>query len=218
MALLVLPPLLLLLLAASLPHQVAAASGSGSGSGSGSSATVGQTQWPPADAASPRSRPEGELGPEVAPAPSRAAAGLDGWLSGLIKRHLLEREAHSSQEHERAQAAAAELAKVYRVLSFAGRLAHKLEPTGASEAEQLGALSLARSSSQQSAGGAKAVSLSAAAISGLASSLRQPTSAKLVARLAKKTDWNALFVKLAKVFLQYFLDLILNDMFGTTGE
>lgn len=40
----------------------------------------------------------------------------------------------------------------------------------------------------------------------------------IVNRLAKKTDWNALFVKLAKVFLQYFLDLILNDMFGTTGE
>lgn len=47
---------------------------------------------------------------------------------------------------------------------------------------------------------------------------RRQGSNLLVGRLAKKTDWNALFVKLAKVFLQYFLDLMLNDMFGTTGE
>ena len=53
---------------------------------------------------------------------------------------------------------------------------------------------------------------------GLVASLRQRSGNLLVGRLAKKTDWNALFVKLAKVFLQYFLDLILNDMFGTTGE
>ncbi|KAG9509173.1 Calcium-activated chloride channel regulator 3A-1, partial [Fragariocoptes setiger] len=39
-----------------------------------------------------------------------------------------------------------------------------------------------------------------------------------VSRLLRKADWNTLFVKLAKVFLQYFLDLILNDMFGTTGS
>jgi len=39
----------------------------------------------------------------------------------------------------------------------------------------------------------------------------------VIGRLVKKTDWNTLFVKLAKVFLQYFLDLILNDVFGTTG-
>ncbi|KAG9509342.1 hypothetical protein GZH46_02144, partial [Fragariocoptes setiger] len=33
-------------------------------------------------------------------------------------------------------------------------------------------------------------------------------------RILKKADWNALFVELSKVFLRYFLDLVLNDMLG----
>lgn len=51
-----------------------------------------------------------------------------------------------------------------------------------------------------------------------AKSQSRASNRAVLGRLAKKTDWNALFVKLAKVFLQYFLDLILNDMFGTTGK
>lgn len=51
-----------------------------------------------------------------------------------------------------------------------------------------------------------------------ASSLGGAASSAVFGRLAKKTDWNALFVKLAKVFVQYFVDLILSEAFGTTGE
>lgn len=47
---------------------------------------------------------------------------------------------------------------------------------------------------------------------------RRSSSKYAFLRLASKTDWNALFVKLAKVFVQYFLDLILNDLFGTAGK
>lgn len=52
----------------------------------------------------------------------------------------------------------------------------------------------------------------------LSNSLRKLGSRLVVGRLIKKADWKGLFVKLVKVFMQYFLDLILNDMFGTTGE
>lgn len=52
----------------------------------------------------------------------------------------------------------------------------------------------------------------------LGDSLRKLGGRLLVARLAKKADWKALFVKLVKVFMQYFLDLVLSDMFGTTGK
>lgn len=49
-------------------------------------------------------------------------------------------------------------------------------------------------------------------------SARAAASKLAISKLMRKADWNSLAVKLAKVFVQYFLDLILTEMFGTTGE
>lgn len=52
----------------------------------------------------------------------------------------------------------------------------------------------------------------------LAKRLRELSTTIDLGRLARKADWKGLTVKLLKVFMQYFLDLMLNDMFGTTGK
>lgn len=152
-----------------------------------------------------------------------SADNTDGRLAQFLKTNLLPKEPteNSRAEHKRFEALAGDLAKVYRVLAFTGKVAHKLHnaATQSSSSDQEAAESggsnvvAVRSAQTQSE-----VPLAAAASSGLMETIRRNSGRMLVNRLAKKTDWNALFVKLAKVFLQYFLDLILNDMFGTTGR
>lgn len=98
--------------------------------------------------------------------------------------------------------------KALRMVALSARLAADL--SGRMRAEEEREAERASSSPVERQAG-DAGGRSAGSASALAERLR-------LGRLAKKTDWNALFVKLAKVFLQYFLDLILNDIFGTTGE
>lgn len=153
--------------------------------------------------------------------------GVDKRLANFINVHLLPRSLLTTNSSIEEQALAREFAKVYKVMKFASKLADKLatgsydrqQPTSGRQLNSL-ARSSSSSPSTSTENNAKSNSLLAGAASGgeLIESLRRHGSRLVVGRLAKKTDWNALFVKLAKVFLQYFLDLILNDMFGTTGK
>lgn len=150
-----------------------------------------------------------------------SGSGADGRLAHFIKAHLIPLTENSQSDHKRIEALSDDANKVYRVLMFAGKVAHKLQSVATSAAMSHGDNLVPAESgliAVRSLGGANEVPLRAAATSGLAEAVRRHSGRMLVNRLAKKTDWNALFVKLAKVFLQYFLDLILNDMFGTTGK
>lgn len=142
---------------------------------------------------------------------------LDKWPLdyALIAGNKLrkKRDDADDKERKRTDELGLEVAKVYRVLRVASRVAGNLRggvASGGPQVDQRSAISAEASPRE--------VALATAMAGGLADSLRKLSSRMLVSRLAKKTDWNALFVKLAKVFLQYFLDLILNDMFGTTGK
>lgn len=155
---------------------------------------------------------------EVGQPDAEGSSSADARLARFIETRLVPAEPSERKlaERRRIETLADELGKVFRVLQFAGRLAHRLQGTAqpdAMEAAASGPEPAVRSLSAE-----PEVPLRAALSSGLVETLRRHSGRMLVNRLAKKTDWNALFVKLAKVFLQYFLDLILNDMFGTTGE
>lgn len=157
---------------------------------------------------------------------------LDSRMSLFIRQHLMRPLEPDSTPAAAAVAAtglpakrayrltdsvAGELDKVLRVLAITAKLSHKLTQTnqaGTARVEPEARSPVARdrhlASEQVDLVGQNELSRSASGANAI--------NKLALARLVKKTDWNALFVKLAKVFLQYFLDLILNDMFGTTGE
>lgn len=159
--------------------------------------------------------------PDAASASNSAGNDLDLRLSKFID-HISPKQDESDQ-FRRSKDVATELGKVYRVLKFASKVADKIGMQ-TRERELKGSGSgvnspiLVRSWSGAEHELKEPLALTSAAVSGISESIKRQSGKMIFDRLAKKTDWNALFIKLAKVFLQYFLDLILNDMFGTTGE
>lgn len=165
---------------------------------------------------------------------------LDSRLSGFIKSNLISKRdfdstTTKSAEIKRSEDVFNELSKVYRVLKFVSKVADKIggvstrsQATDVNDDKGSSTLMRSWSSSSPLLSPTSAVSearkskeppaLASAAASGISETVKRQSGNMIFGRLAKKTDWNALFVKLAKVFLQYFLDLILNDMFGTTGK
>lgn len=153
-----------------------------------------------------------------------AGNNLDSRLANFIKSHLeapekLSEKSSSSSAAESSQQLqsfiANDLGKIFRILRFAGKVADKL---GAPTKRQFSSSDTEKNSRSGSNEERETLALGSAAKSGFAEAVKRHSSKLLIGRLVKKTDWNTLFVKLAKVFLQYFLDLILNDMFGTTGK
>lgn len=158
--------------------------------------------------------------PEPAP-----AASLDERLAKLIDAHLVSRSKTSAGD-EQSDSLARELIKVFRVMKFASSFApDPLQRARPNKPPDTSGRHIDRSD--------EAAAPNHLSPSPAPQTMRQAHTQRpkldsgrrhsghgrlIVGRLAKKTDWNTLFVKLAKVFLQYFLDLILNDMFGTTGK
>lgn len=160
---------------------------------------------------------------------------LDSRLSRFIKSNLVSKRdfdsTTNSVELKRSEDVFNELSKVYRVLKFVSKVADKIGGASRSgnqaidDADNKGSSILMRSWSslsptidERAPKLREPLALASAAASGISETVKRQSGKMIFGRLAKKTDWNALFVKLAKVFLQYFLDLILNDMFGTTGK
>lgn len=152
-----------------------------------------------------------------------SATNLDSKMAQFISEHLRERP--NFEFSERQKAMSKELDKAYRWLRFVSKVAHKLQPPPKSDGQvdsrsdddkQPAALSRANEPAFIAPTGNELARRTGAQL--VTATSRKDSKFSVASRLAKKTDWNALFVKLAKVFLQYFLDLILNDMFGTTGK
>lgn len=133
---------------------------------------------------------------------------MDAQLAQLIKLRLMpELSDNFSAQLSKTETISGHIGKLYKLLKFAAKASDKLQPTLERRTET-------HHSMMQS--------LPPVESRNLATQQQQTRTMQLpsraLARLAKKLDWNALIAKLAKVFLQYFLDLILSDMFGSTGE
>lgn len=143
---------------------------------------------------------------------------LDSRLAQFINHISVTPIEGESDQLKRSKAVADDIGKVYRVLKFVSKVADwklGLQTREGGSGANLPTLMRSWSENDETR---EPLALTSAAVSGISDSVGRRSGKMIFGRLAKKTDWNALFVKLAKVFLQYFLDLILNDMFGTTGK